>query len=373
MVQFQCQQCRREIEVGEGQAGPGTACPQCGAAVVAPAATFTPVDPPTVPEPPKTSGLAIASFVCGLVECVGGIPSILALIFGIMAIRRINRSGGRLKGMWMAITGVVLGGLFIMAIPLQIAILLPALSGAMDAANRMADAAQLKNIGSAMNLYATNNNGHYPSVYSKPQAEGEQWGPGFDPKTGAIADAAAPTGPGAVHGLYTCNLSSLYLLVRDGDVPSPSIFHSPADKNGEKLTEPKAKELWSFQNIHQCSYSYQNQLGLNSSQNTLDPAMIVLADASPLRLGTELPTDAVLPWEHNSPLFKFTGQNCLYADGHVAWQTTPDCGYGGNNIWLRSTYNESMPDMPAMWNDGSLSTTPPTATIGHKYDSFLAP
>lgn len=58
--------------------------------------------------PPRTSGLAVASLVLGiLILC--GIGSLLATIFGAVALGQIGRSGGNLNGKGMAIAGLVLG------------------------------------------------------------------------------------------------------------------------------------------------------------------------------------------------------------------------------------------------------------------------
>lgn len=60
--------------------------------------------------PPKTSGLAIASFTCGLasllIEIFGGLP---AIICGHMALGPIRNSGGAIAGRGFAITGLILG------------------------------------------------------------------------------------------------------------------------------------------------------------------------------------------------------------------------------------------------------------------------
>jgi uncharacterized membrane protein len=57
---------------------------------------------------PKTDGLAVASMVLGIVW-VYWIGSILAIIFGAVAIHRINQSNGWRTGKGMAIAGLVLG------------------------------------------------------------------------------------------------------------------------------------------------------------------------------------------------------------------------------------------------------------------------
>jgi len=59
----------------------------------------------------KTSGMAIASLVLGIVGFVlaGGLFSVLAIIFGGIGMGQINRSHGALKGKGMAVSGLVLG------------------------------------------------------------------------------------------------------------------------------------------------------------------------------------------------------------------------------------------------------------------------
>ena len=56
----------------------------------------------------KTNGFAIASLVLGIVWLYW-IGSILALIFGYVAKRQIDRAGGAETGRGMAIAGIVLG------------------------------------------------------------------------------------------------------------------------------------------------------------------------------------------------------------------------------------------------------------------------
>jgi hypothetical protein len=69
-------------------------------------------------QPPRTSGLAIASLVLGLVWLCG-LGSLLALIFASVALSQISRSRGRLEGKGLAIAGLILGilGLSLFALP----------------------------------------------------------------------------------------------------------------------------------------------------------------------------------------------------------------------------------------------------------------
>jgi len=83
------------------------------AADVSPPPPPAPLAPPYAPYPPAvvyptTNGLAVASLVAGFLW-LGWFGSILAVIFGHMALGQINRSGGRETGSGLAIAGLVLG------------------------------------------------------------------------------------------------------------------------------------------------------------------------------------------------------------------------------------------------------------------------
>jgi hypothetical protein len=65
-----------------------------------------PAHPP--PATPKTSGMAIASLVLGLIW-VYGITSILAIVFAVIAKRDIRNSNGWVTGGGLATAGLVLG------------------------------------------------------------------------------------------------------------------------------------------------------------------------------------------------------------------------------------------------------------------------
>ena len=91
--------------------------------------------PQGIPTQPKTSGLAIASLVCGILSLYLGLPALLGIIFGIIALRQINGSAGVITGKGLAIGGLVTSALGIIGI--LAAMLLPALAGAPRKANRM--------------------------------------------------------------------------------------------------------------------------------------------------------------------------------------------------------------------------------------------
>ena len=53
---------------------------------------------------PQTSGLAVGSLVCGVLFT--GLP---AIVLGHIALRKIARSSGSLRGRGLALTGMILG------------------------------------------------------------------------------------------------------------------------------------------------------------------------------------------------------------------------------------------------------------------------
>lgn len=83
--------------------------------------------PPPVPAPPpglpaygpgaRTNGFAVASLVLGVLFCLI-VTAVLAVIFGNVALGRIETSNGTEKGRGLAIAGIVLGwiGIALLAI-----------------------------------------------------------------------------------------------------------------------------------------------------------------------------------------------------------------------------------------------------------------
>lgn len=126
--------------------------------------------PPVTPNTtaaPKTSGLAIASLVLGILGITCLLPiigAILALILGIVALSQIKKSGGNVTGQGKAITGIVLGGVGLTLIPVIImaAMLLPALGTARSKAIEAVCISNAKQIGIACAEYADSHNGNLP-------------------------------------------------------------------------------------------------------------------------------------------------------------------------------------------------------------------
>lgn len=92
--------------------------------------------------PSRTSRLAVASLVLGILSCpfsiLCGLPG---LVCGIMGLNRISRSeraatSPRLTGQGMAIAGVILSGLSMLVLPVMIGLMLPAVQAAREAVRR---------------------------------------------------------------------------------------------------------------------------------------------------------------------------------------------------------------------------------------------
>src|SRR4051812_39959159 len=124
--------CGEQFETSDEQAGQRVQCPACRSEVNVPG-DATAIQPPpglrpatptrrrTVDDdydedddraqpggPPATSGKAVASLILGVLSfCLPVVLGIPALILGILGLRDINRSRGRLRGQGLAIAGII--------------------------------------------------------------------------------------------------------------------------------------------------------------------------------------------------------------------------------------------------------------------------
>jgi prepilin-type processing-associated H-X9-DG protein len=130
-----------------------------------PAAGTSPPPLGATAPPAKTSGLAIASLVlgvCGLISC--GVTSLVGLVLGIVALVKINKSQGKQSGSGLAIAGIAVSGLFLLIIPIYAAMLLPALAKAKQKAQTINCVNNLKQLGLAIRIYASDNKDQLPAA-----------------------------------------------------------------------------------------------------------------------------------------------------------------------------------------------------------------
>ena len=130
--------------------------------------------PPAAPAAqPRTSRMAIASLVCGIVgPCTVGLASVAGIILGIVGLLKIKSNPATMKGHGLAIAGIVVSGVGILILPLLgmlIAILLPAVYGALDLANSASSANNVKQLCSVTMQYAASHRQKLPPVDTWPE------------------------------------------------------------------------------------------------------------------------------------------------------------------------------------------------------------
>ena len=113
---------------------------------------------------PKTSRLAIASLVLG---CLGlltvGVTSLVGLVLGIIALVRINKSGGQLGGQGLAVAGTIVSGVVLVLTLIAAALLLPTLAKSEEKADRVRCVNSIRQLNLGLIMYATDNNEVLPA------------------------------------------------------------------------------------------------------------------------------------------------------------------------------------------------------------------
>ena len=135
-------------------------CSNCGAQFSASASVppQSPAPQPAFQQPPapqygpqETSGLAIASLICGFLFFIFP-AAVLAVVFGHISSSQIRKSAGRLKGAGMSLAGMILGYVGIAFIPIILiiaAIAIPNLLRVRMAANEASAISSLRDISRA--------------------------------------------------------------------------------------------------------------------------------------------------------------------------------------------------------------------------------
>lgn len=123
-----------------------------------------------LPEKPKTSAQAVWSLILGILSifCLWIVGSIPAILLGVAALRKIDRSGGTLQGRGLSIAGIVTGGVGVLAGISTIAILasvaLPVFNSAQANAKLTAETMRIQNVFNACSIYAADNDGRFPDT-----------------------------------------------------------------------------------------------------------------------------------------------------------------------------------------------------------------
>jgi prepilin-type N-terminal cleavage/methylation domain-containing protein/prepilin-type processing-associated H-X9-DG protein len=204
-------------------------------------------------------------------------------------------------------------------IALLIGLLLPALEKAREQANNVSCAANLSQIGLAMLIYTDSNHGQYPRT---------QCDPASPLSFGTNATAPDPFQAG---GPQPNDITAaMFLLIRTEHVPA-KVFNDPYTDEIETTPDP-AKDPLSRSNFtdykKNLAYSYANPYPSPAAvtagyqfNTRLNPAFALAADLNPGTMGK------------NSRNHEGRGQNVLFADNHVEWEKTRNCGVSQDDIY----------------------------------------
>lgn len=110
--------------------------------------------------PLKTSAVAIWSLVLGIVGLFTCLPAVPALLLGIIGLVKIRPENG-LTGKGMAVAGVVMASLTMAMAPLVATLSIPAYSAAVERARTTGSMNNVKQLVTAMRLYASDHNGAF--------------------------------------------------------------------------------------------------------------------------------------------------------------------------------------------------------------------
>lgn len=335
-------------------------------------------------------GFGIASVPLFFVGVVGLAALVIAVVAGRLATRQPERYGG----VGFARVGGWLGGGSVIVAVLLVGIMMPSRGGS-SKPPRAYCGANLRGIVQALVVYATLNDGAFPTVP-------------YAPYTAALNNPVATTMPGTasdvvravfarppanvagspVAGVWLLALqtpsyiSPRMLICREDPfvtMPAPSVATAPA-------TGPAAPI---FNNVPASGLSYSFAYPWSSDgrvgpwwRNT-DSAVPLASDIAPLE-GTGRPRRRLRdPTASgpalNSPNHRGAGQNVVFADGHVEFVRTSRVGQDNDNIFTTSGTGRPDPlGTPPTPLFPPIPSLPPHATDGRStypgpYDIIMVP
>lgn len=143
--------------------------------VLPPPVPVSPVAPVTVMSSSKSSGLAIASLVCGILSFLTcGLTGFPGIICGHMALSRIRKSMGAIGGKGLAIAGLITSyfGFLIVGVSMLAAIALPTFAKIQEKGRQVKSINNASQITSACRLYASDHEGRFPGDLEELLKEG---------------------------------------------------------------------------------------------------------------------------------------------------------------------------------------------------------
>ena len=221
----------------------------------APAAGVPSVGSPPPPLPTgrpsaQQNGLAITSFVLGLLSlvCFGLLAGIPAIICGHMARGRARRSPAQYGGAGFALAGLILGYVsLVVTMVILPAMLLPALTRAKGKAQSVNCRNNLKQIGLSFRTWAIDNGGNFPFNLSTNQ--------------GGTLELCMPGRDG-----FDAN-SAVHFQVMSNELGSPKILVCPADT--------KKQPALNFLSLKPANVSYQVRSGADVTETNPEQVLAV--------------------------------------------------------------------------------------------------
>jgi len=295
--------------------------------------------------PVPTSRLAVVAFALSLAAVPMFflvVPSVITLCLAIIAMRRVSSTLDT-RGQRYALSAVRISSYTFLGV-LLLFIVRPSLGGR-GLSNRSVCAANMKGIIQTLNVYASDWNDAFPAVPYAPYSPG-------------LNDARAmPTSPDANATLRTyynapyhqagSPQAILWQLVLRGDITpktlicarDPSKSTTPA-----AITAPTGEFFDNVQDGRQFSFSIAYPWKADGTVGkwwrlTVDDTLPLMADVTPEQ-GTGTPatdvTARTLTKAANSGNHQRDGQNVAFADNHVEFTRSPDCGQAHDNIFSTS-------------------------------------
>ncbi len=216
----------------------------------APAAGSAPPALPTWPTAAPQQGLAISSFVLGLLSlvCLGFLAGVPAIICGHVARGHVRRSPAQYGGAGFALAGLIMGYVsVVLTLVILPAMLLPALGRAKYKAQSINCSNNLKQIGLAFRTWAIDNNDQFPFNVST--------------NNGGTLELCLPGSDG-----FDRN-AAFHFRVMSNELSTPRILVCPADTK-----KPAALD---FQSLQAANVSYQLRSGTNVNDTNPEQVLAV--------------------------------------------------------------------------------------------------
>jgi hypothetical protein len=214
-------------------------------------------------------------------------------------------------------------------------------------ARRAACANNLSLISKAIHIYAGDYDGEFPRSGSRVSTWNTAIPAWYAPDRLRAFGLANDGNSGGRATISSC----FYLLVKYAGV-SPNTFICPGDAGATEFDPAAAgagnrqlSSLWDFgpDAANHCSYAYHLPFGLYALNSASPPGMAVAADRNPwfksaagqvkdfAKFNPAGDREAIKAG--NSASHQDEGQNVLFKDGHVTFETEPFCGVNKDNIY----------------------------------------